>query len=1486
MEEPVDLRTLFGTLDDSTMKPFPSMVMCLGLAISSAAAAPDYWPIDLGHLGGTQTVANGLNDAGQVVGWSKDASGRTQAFAWSNGVMTGLGFLPGGTTSVANAVNNRGHVAGYSYVSGTAYHGFLYASNSMADIGALGTYSQARAINAMDELTGSSPPTNFPSENFSFLWKTNRFITISSFSFAAGSYSCDGYGINDFSQISGSMRINATANTPRFWGYVWEDANGNGTTDSDERHMLGSLGVAGTTGSTSVAFDINDLGQVVGWTSITNDWYPNHAMLVTPSNGVWKIPTNGPPTSYDPALHTNFLMRDLGTLDSPTNNSYAHSINDRSWIVGTSSTRSGTNQAFLWHDGVMSNLNDLIVADSGWVLTNATGINEFNEIVGNGLYNGQPRAFILRVSPGLALVGTNGLAILDSEPPNREKGSDFGPVLWGTAATNVFTLRNLGTTNATISGWTTNGSEAAHFQFFGIPSALDVGDTAHITVVFSPPTSGVYRAVLSIASDSAAPLTNVLFAGIGDRLPQAMDFPPIPDQWITNAVGLAATADSGLAVEFAVASGPAQIAGLTNLTFTGAGEVAVVATQPGDEYWAAAPPITNVFSVLKMPAAVFLDDLAQIYDGTAREVSATTDPTELAVEFTYDGLAWAPTNAGTYAVTGTIVEALWEGWTNDTLVVAPADQTIDFPAIPDQWITNAVGLAATADSGLAVEFAIESGPAEMADFTNLTFTGTGWVTVVATQPGDANWNPAPPVTNVFRVSKMPAAAFLHDLFQTYDGTARMVSATTEPEGLAVELTYDGLAWAPTNAGTYVVTGTIAEANWEGWTNGALVVAKADQTIEFPAIPDQWTTNFVGLAAAADSGLAVEFEIAWGPAQLANGTNLTFTGPGSVAIVALQPGDSNWNPAPEITNVFLVSKMPAAVYLDALAQTYDGTARTVSATTDPAGLVVEFTYNGLAWAPTNAGTYAVTGTIAEANWEGWTNGVLVVAKADQTIEFPAIPDQWTTNFVGLAAAADSGLAVEFEIAWGPAQLANGTNLTFTGPGSVAIVALQPGDSNWNPAPEITNVFLVSKMPAAVYLDALAQTYDGTARTVSATTDPAGLVVEFTYNGLAWAPTNAGTYAVTGTIAEANWEGWTNGTLVVAPADQSIDFPAIPDQFVTNVLSLAATADSGLPVEFALAYGPAAFADPTSLTFSDTGAVAVVAAQAGDANWNPAPPVTNVFTAWGLYVLTIATAHGESAPPVGIYTNRLDSVLTNSIDVPDPAGGTQLVCAGWAMTGHEPASGSATNFTMVVTNNATLTWLWTTNYWLETSGDEHGSVAPTNCWQPAGHLAILVPLPHPYYHFTHWTGSASGTNYPFALFMDRPKSVQSHFAENLAIHDVPEWWLALHGWTNDFDAAALADDEPDGFPTWQEFVADTIPTNALSYPRIASILAEGTNAPIVAWLASTGRAYQVHFSDDFPGGTWSTQQLPMGAGEWTDTNPPLPPWRVYRLAPLRP
>ena len=1307
------------------MKTFRAILtVCAWSWAAAGAAAPEYWPIDLGSLGGTQTVATGINDLGQVVGWSQDAAGRTQAFVWASGTMTGLGFLPGGTCSVANAINNRGDVTGHAYVSGTNHHAFLCVSNNLQDLGTFGgPLSIGTAINDSKEITGWSytAPEEFTNGLWlaAFWWRTNTMLKIPPFRYFK--HSCEGYGINDSGYICGITYV--YMNNPRNWAFVWKDTNANAVADEGEMLPLGSLGCPGLEYSQANA--INNAGLIVGSTYITNASI--HAFLITPSNGTWKLPNDTWENGYqDP---TNLLMRDLGTLDGLTNNSYAAAINEFAWIVGTSTTSLKTNQAFLWRNGVMTNLNHLIAPGTGWVLTNATGINEYNEIVGSGLYNGLPRAFILRASPGLALLGTNGMSIADSEPPSLEKGSDFGHVLWGQAATNIFTLRNLGASNLTIFGWTTNGLDAAHFQISGIPSAIAVGGETNFTVVFAPPTGGVYHATLTIASDSIAPLTNVLFAGTGDRLTQTIDFPVLDDQWITNSVGLSASANSGLAVEFSVVSGPAQLADGTNLTFTGTGQVEVVASQAGDDYWLPADSVTNVFAVFKVPATVFLGDLSQTYDGTARTVSAVTDPVGLAVEITYDGQGAAPTNAGSYAVTGTIVEANWEGATNGTLVVAPADQTIDFPAVGDQWITNSVGLSASADSGLNVEFSVASGPAQLVDGTNLSFTGTGQVAVVASQTGDSNWNPAPDVTNVFFVYKMPAAVFLHDLAQTYDGTARTVSATTEPAGLAVEITYDG--------------------------QGA--------------------------------------------------------------------------------------------------------------------------------APTNAGSYAVTGTIVEANWESATDGTLVVAPADQTIDFPAVGDQWITNFVGLSASADSGLNVEFSVASGPAQLADGTNLTFTGTGQVAVVAFQTGDSNWNPAPDVTNVFFVYKMPATVFLHDLAQTYDGTARTVSATTEPAGLAVEITYDGQGAAPTHAGSYAVTGTIVEANWEGATNGTLVVAPADQTIDFPAIGDQFITNVFPLAAMADSGLPIEYAVLYGPVRLVDD-ALVFDSTGQVAVVASQAGDANWNPAPDVTNVFGVWGLYVLSVVSAQGAANPPAGTYTNLLGTVLTPSISAPEPAGGTQYVCVGWTLTGHEPSGDGGTNFEMTVTNAAVLTWRWATNYWLETVADPHGFVAPDSSWQPAGLPAVIVATPAAYYHFEHWTNSASGTNNPFALIMDVPKSARAVFAENLADHDVPEWWLADHGWTNDFDAAAQLDFEPDGFATWQEYVADTDPRDAASFLRITNVVA-GETDPVVFWPASTGRAYQVHFCDGMAESLWNTQQLARGIGVWTDTNLP-PARRLYRVAPLRP
>lgn len=156
----------------------------------------------------------------------------------------------------------------------------------------------------------------------------------------------------------------------------------------------------------------------------------------------------------------------------------------------------------------------------------------------------------------------------------------------------------------------------------------------------------------------------------------------------------------------------------------------------------------------------------------------------------------------------------------------PEDQTIDFPAIPAQVATNTLELSATASSGLPVSFAVASGPAVLAGGTTLTFTGAGSVSIVASQAGNAGWNPAPDVTNLLTVSKALADVALGNLTQDYDGTPKGATATTEPAGLAVEFTYDGEPTAPTAAGSYAVTGTVNDAVYQGSATGTLLIAES------------------------------------------------------------------------------------------------------------------------------------------------------------------------------------------------------------------------------------------------------------------------------------------------------------------------------------------------------------------------------------------------------------------------------------------------------------------------------------------------------------------------------------------------------------------------------------------------------------------------------------------------------------------------------------
>lgn len=305
-----------------------------------------------------------------------------------------------------------------------------------------------------------------------------------------------------------------------------------------------------------------------------------------------------------------------------------------------------------------------------------------------------------------------------------------------------------------------------------------------------------------------------------------------------------------------------------------------------------------------------------------------------------------------------------------------------------------------------------------------------------------------------------ATVVLSSTSQTYNGTPRPVSATTNPAGLAVNITYDGLSGAPTAAGIYAVVATIDDVGYQGGASATLVIAKASQAIIFPPISPQIATTTLPLAATGGpSGNPVTFTVTTGPGQLSDST-LSFTGAGTVELTASQEGDANHEAAAPVTRSFTVTRAEADVKLTALVHTYNGLPKTAGAETNPPGLNVEFTYDDSATPPVNAGAYAVVGTVSDGRYQGSASRVLVISPLTQTISFDSPGDRFIDEVVGLSAAGGtSGNPVTFRVVEGPALLDESGRLSFLGAGPVTIAADQGGGGNYEASSSVEHTFQV-------------------------------------------------------------------------------------------------------------------------------------------------------------------------------------------------------------------------------------------------------------------------------------------------------------------------------------------------------------------------------------------------------------------------------------------
>jgi hypothetical protein len=371
--------------------------------------------------------------------------------------------------------------------------------------------------------------------------------------------------------------------------------------------------------------------------------------------------------------------------------------------------------------------------------------------------------------------------------------------------------------------------------------------------------------------------------------------------------------------------------------------------------------------------------VATLQNASLAGIAAGSYPSEVGASFAGDSAYSASTATG-------------------ALTVGMASQSITFGALANHTYGDSpFTVSASASSGLTVSFSAGSTDQCTVAGTTVTITGVGSCTLTASQPGDANYNPATSVSRSFAIAQAAASITLDpsSLSATYDGHPHPATATTNPDGLSYGVTYtDGTntpVISPTNAGTYEVAAMIADPNYAGSTSGTLVIAKANQSITVTGhAPASATYNSAfTVAATASSGLGVSY----GSSGACSHSGPTFTmtaGTGTCTVTYDQAGNGNYNAAGEVTE---------------------------------------------------------TVTAQQAN-QTITFGPL----ANHT--FGDMPFQ-------LNATASSGLAVSFSAGSTDQCTVSGATVTITGAGSCTVTSSQQGDANDTAAPTVSQTFSIAK-----------------------------------------------------------------------------------------------------------------------------------------------------------------------------------------------------------------------------------------------------------------------------------------------------------------------------------------------------------------------------------------------------------------------------------------
>jgi probable HAF family extracellular repeat protein len=413
-------------------------VVTLTLLLSSAIAPETpraqstpgpYTLTDLGTLGGLSAQGNDMNESGQITGYATNSSNWSRAFIWDAGHMTDLGTL-GGSAGIGVGINGFGHVVGYSnLVPAGASVATLWRDGAVINMTpglAAGQGSSARAINDNGSAVGSIGYAD------GFLWENGVRTPLGDLGGGFGSFPQD---INNARQIVGTSSGRA---------FLWQNG---AMTD------LGILPGAEDSGASA----INNLGVIVGSSGRTDpDTYEQF---------------------YKPFIYENGQMT---AIPVPGSESFGGDINDAGDVVGTMRAGGAVTpwHAFIYKNGVVTNLNSVKPTGTGLHLAFANAINNAGQIAGVAMdAQGRYHAFLL--TPG-------GVAPPPVPPALRINDVNVLEGSTGTTATTFTVSLSQATTGRVLVNFmTANGSAIAgdDYNFVSGTLAFNPGETSKTITV-------------------------------------------------------------------------------------------------------------------------------------------------------------------------------------------------------------------------------------------------------------------------------------------------------------------------------------------------------------------------------------------------------------------------------------------------------------------------------------------------------------------------------------------------------------------------------------------------------------------------------------------------------------------------------------------------------------------------------------------------------------------------------------------------------------------------------------------------------------------------------------------------------------------------------------------------------------------------------------------------------------------------------------------